>query len=167
MKRPFSNEDLFSYSHDHVYYEVKMFFAMIELVSSPDPEFFLFIAKTEAVGWIPNALTESMVTHLRNLIDFLFNKAGATDVVAEDFCDPGTWKSARPPLSARLRDCRIRANKEIAHLTTDRLLGNPWEPKLVVDEVRPIIELFLSKAKASALSPRVASALPQLHPSQS
>ena len=70
MKRPFSDQFLLGYSHEHVYYEVHVFFAMMEILTEP---FLLGVEKIEDVTWIHNALTESFVIHLRNLIDFIYS----------------------------------------------------------------------------------------------
>ena len=68
MKRPFSDRFLLGYSHEHVYYEVHMLFTMMEILTEP---FLHDVEKIEDVRWIHNALAESFVIHLRNLIEAL------------------------------------------------------------------------------------------------
>ena len=109
-----------------------------------------------------NAYIESFMGLLRNLIDFL-SPSGAkreTDVVAEDFCDPGTW---RPTLSQTLSAARIRVHKELAHLTTDRISGSPmpkqWDFNGLARELRPLLHDFTAKGLPARLSPRVKSAI--------
>ena len=66
--------------------------------------------------------------HLRNLIDFLFTPPGEEhpdDVIAADFCP--SWNEA---ISVKLDAARVRANKEVSHLTPLRKAGfdptKPW-----------------------------------------
>ena len=64
--------------------------------------------------------------HLRNLITFLYPTRNQqdTDVYARDyFSDKGEWERIAPPLSATLDTARRRANKELGHLTTERIDG--------------------------------------------
>lgn len=88
-----------------------------------------------------NALIESFTIHTRALIDFLYTESPRkSDVVVTDFFTPDEWQAMltapepEPPWSTAvprnvrsqahspvLRDARARTNKEIAHLTYDRL----------------------------------------------
>jgi hypothetical protein len=101
------------------------------------------------------------MAHLRNLIDFLFNlNPDDTDVVAMDFCDPGVWN---PALTQVLKDAKRRVNKELAHLTTDRISGpsplKGWDFAALAQELRPPLRDFTAKAVTTRLSPRVNAAI--------
>ena len=108
-------------------------------------------------------MIEGFAIHLRNVIDFLYTKPYPTDVVAADFLPVGEWEQIRPAITNSLEVARIRANKEIAHLTTDRIPGTPpekqWDCSGLVTEIRPILQLFLSKALPVRLGPKVALAI--------
>ncbi len=71
-----------------------------------------------------NALLESFVIHARNLLHFFFpEQPYATDVLAQHyFPTPAEWVGIRGDMPEVLADVRSRANKEMAHLTYDRLL---------------------------------------------
>jgi hypothetical protein len=110
---PRSPEDLVKIEKEHLSYEMNM-------------------ARATAVGLasglfgrsdLGNAVLESFLIHGRNLIDF-FHPEGSleNDVVAEHyFADPMKWKKRRGRIPESLKRLRIRANKELAHLTYDRL----------------------------------------------
>ena len=111
---------------------------------------------------LSNVLIESFVVHLRNLIDFLYLDAPKkTDIVAADFCAAGVWQSARPSISPVLERARTRANKEIAHLTTDRHAGSPpakqWEFVALAREVQETLRVFAKTPAPGRLSDRVQS----------
>jgi hypothetical protein len=113
---------------------------------------------------LSNALIESFVVHLRNVTNFLYlDKPKATDVVAADSFDPGVWTSLRPAISATLKNARVRANKEVAHLTTDRISGSPprkaWDFGGLGTEMRSLTRLFVKNALASRLASEVAAVI--------
>lgn len=162
MNRPFSDADLLAYSAEHVLYEVDMFFGMVDLLTKPSLT--IGAGSTAEANRVKNALIEAFAVHLRNIIDFLYmDQPQPTDVVAADFLSAGSWKSVRPTISKVLEDARIRANKELAHLTTKRLAGispgKQWSFSILAGEVKALLNLFIAQAKPGALSPLVAGAV--------
>ena len=154
--RPFNDAYLVTYSAEHIAYEVDMFFGMVEMLSCSHRICASSVAEAKRLNC---ALIEAFGMHLRNLIDFLYmSRPKPSDVVAADFC--GTWQTVRPALSPHLENARVRANKELAHLTTDRLAGAPpakhWAVPALAEEIRPLLRLFVKHARVSALSPLVA-----------
>jgi len=94
-------------------------------------------------------------------IDFLFPvNPQPTDVTAMHFCHPDVWQ---PRLSQSLKDAKQRVNKELAHLTTDRISGSSprkrWDVAGFAQELRPVLHDFADKALASRLSPQVKAAI--------
>jgi hypothetical protein len=157
--RPFSDAYLLAYSEEHVLYEFDMFLWLAQVFGSKEK---LRVPPAVFDAWLSNVLIESFVVHLRNVIDFLYPvKPKHTDIVAANFFDPGALKL--PEISETLKTARVRANKEIAHLTTDRITGNPpkkvWNIKSIVNEVWPLLNLFAEKALATRLSPRVSAVI--------
>ena len=157
--RPFSDAYLLAYSAEHVAYEFDMFLWLAKVMAAgaslaaPTP------AETTRLN---NVLIEGFVVHLRNVIDFLYlDNPKPTDVVAADFFAPSAWQSMRPAMSATLQAARVRANKEIAHLTTDRIEGTPpnkgWDFGGLATEIRPILTLMATHALAARLSPNVSA----------
>jgi hypothetical protein len=160
--RPFADSYLFDYSNEHVFYEVDHFFWLAELWGSPS--FGLTAPSVADMARLKNVLIEGSVVHLRNIIEFLYPvRPQSTDVVAADFFPPGDWNKIRPAISSSLEDARIRANKEIAHLTTDRMAGTPpaknWDFVGLADEIRPLLQLMSSQAQSTRLGPNVAGAI--------
>jgi hypothetical protein len=154
--RPFSETYLLEYSGEHLLYEVGMLFSWGEFRRNTLTPILI------STG-INNVLIESFVIHLRNLIDFLYLEPKGTDIVACDYFDSGGWEKIRPPLSDALKMARHRANKELAHLTTDRKTGTPpeksWDFSGLAEEVRAILKTFVANAKNTRLSPLVANAI--------
>jgi hypothetical protein len=159
--RPFSDQYLFDYSNEHVAYEVDHFFWLAQILGAGS--LVLGAPSPEDGARLNNILIEGFVIHLRNVIDFLYVKPQPTDVVAEDFFSPGDWQKLRPSITATLDAARTRANKEIAHLTTDRMAGSPpakaWNFTSLADELRPILKLFASNVLPTRLGPNVAKAI--------
>lgn len=114
----------------HLLYELQMFRATaLGLMSGLFPG-----------GPLHDAVLEAFIIHGRNLLDFLYaENSRASDVVAEDFLDdPDQWLTVRGALPASLAGLRRRANKEVAHLTYDRLSVTPGEKWNFVDIVRDL-----------------------------
>ncbi len=154
--RSFDDTDLLAYSAEHIAYEVGMFFGMADMLSSSKK-----IGSSSSADAIRLnfAMIEAFVIHLRNLIDFLYSdRPKPTDIIAADFC--ATWQTERPIISPVLKNARVRANKELAHLTTNRLAGSPpakqWEFSVLAGEISSLLHLFVKHARVNALSPDVA-----------
>ena len=114
----------------HLLYELQMFRATaLGLMSGLFPG-----------GPLHDAVLEAFIIHGRNLLDFLYaENSRASDVVAEDFLDdPDQWLTVRGALPASLAGLRRRANKEVAHLTYDRLSVTPGENWNFVDIFRDL-----------------------------
>jgi hypothetical protein len=172
--RRYTDEFLLNYSGEHLKYEIDMFFRIAELLTRP------FAMGMICSDFNPvmtrHAALEAFVIHLRNLIDFIYldpqpdpgeQKARDTDVVAADFC--ANWKVKRGKISPTLAAANRRADKELAHLTTERKPGSSkdkeWRVEDLRDEIKPLLELFVKHANPNALSPDVAVAIrptPQL-----
>jgi hypothetical protein len=157
--RPFDDAYLFAYSAEHVWYEIYMFFGMKEMFSPPS----MIVAPSgEKVRMVNCALIESFGIHFRNIIDFLYtDDPQPTDVVAADYC--AEWAKLRFPISQELEKARTRANKELAHLTTQRIAGAPqeknWDFAGLAEKIRPSLHLFVKHARAGALAPKVSQAI--------
>jgi hypothetical protein len=159
--RPFSDAYLVAYSEEHVVYEFDMFLWLAHVCGSGAK---LGAHSTEDAVRLGNALIESFVAHLRNVINFLYPESlEGTDVVAADFFAPGVWKRLRPKISGTLKTARVRANKEMAHLTTARITGSPpekaWDYSKLATEIRPLMRLVARNASAGRLSPRVSAVI--------
>jgi hypothetical protein len=145
MKQQLSDAELTAYSEEHLLYELRMlYFAGTELAKTlPDP--------------LRSALLESFAIHLRNLIDFFTVPKGKerdTDVIAADFAP--AWSQKR---SATFEDAKVRADKEVSHLTLGRKDGldasKPWQVGALFHELQPVAEHFAAAADPKKLSQAV------------
>ncbi len=157
--RPFSDAYLLAYSDEHIKYEFEMFIWLGQVFSNLSVSIGAPSARDATL--LNYVLIESFAVHVRNIIDFLYKRnPKSTDVVAADFFDPGAWAKIRPPQSSAINAAHFRANKEIAHLSTERIAGNPpekeWPFADLVVEMKPLLRLFASNALTSRCSPTVA-----------
>ncbi|MEK7101033.1 MAG: hypothetical protein AAB921_02950 [Patescibacteria group bacterium] len=158
MTKVRTSQELFE-SQEHLIYETEMLFAVFRQNN--------FQALEKDLRF---ALLESFTLHLRNFINFFYpEKEFNTDIYAKDFFVPGEWKSVVPPISPALETARKRANKEVGHLTTERISGvtkkKEWQMGELALEISLLIELFCKRATAKELTletkERILSALPR------
>jgi hypothetical protein len=160
--RSFTDEYLFAYSAEHVQYEIDMFFGLVGVLS--DPSTGLGAPRPEDVPRLRNIMVESCVMHLRNLVDFLYlDRPQSSDVIAADFFRQTEWENLRPAISGILDAARVRANKEMAHLTTSRIAGasveKAWNFVGLAIEIRSLMLLFAENALAARISPIIPALL--------
>lgn len=131
----------------HLHYEVEMLSSAARGLASG-------IASGSAMN---NALLESFAIHLRNLVEFLWPEKPKNDhVIAQDFFPlADDWKKLCPPIPKEVREARIRAAKEAAHLTYARLLVVPdkkaWAYVSLMNEIMKTFKLFLQHVPKETL----------------
>lgn len=159
-----SDQELRQYSREHVHYELWMFLRLGQyLMESPQPG-------DDQGRVIRNAVIESFVIHLRNLIAFLYSvRVQTKDIIAADyFLDAGNWYTKRPPISRELRVARERSHKEIIHLTTERISGTPpqkgWPVSALVREIKQLMGSFADLASTERLDPAIQKVISQPAP---
>jgi hypothetical protein len=136
-----TNEELTKYSGVHLLYELQMFW-------------WLTGARSYMQGYIHDALLESWLVHLRNLILFFcYGKNDPDDVVGKDFFDnPAVWSQVE---STTLKTARDRANKELSHITAKRKYAGDkdreWDVVGLFKEVWEIANKFASQASNAKL----------------
>ena len=97
-----------------------------------------------------NSLIESFAIHVRNLIDFLWpNNPSNDNVIADDFFNDKTiWLNIKPQITGNLNKARLRAHKEIAHISYDRLKvrpeNKPWDFITITKEISYAMNLFFN-----------------------
>ncbi len=129
------NKDELHGALEHIIYELNMLIAVSNGLASG----------VFGKSVLNNSIVESFAIHSRNLIDFLWPEKPKNDhVIAEDyFRNSEEWEKIRAPLPDILRKARIRAHKEIAHLSYDRIKvkkdEKPWDfisiSKLISDSM--------------------------------
>lgn len=155
--RPFTDVYLLDYSKEHVAYEIDMLFGVGGYIAKGAQ---LQSTNQADLGRLNNLIVEGFGIHLRNLLDFLYiDRPQPSDIVASDYCPANAWAAARAPISGSLSAARTRANKELAHLTTERQSGTPvskrWAAQQLLAEIAPILKSFAALARPAALSPDV------------
>jgi hypothetical protein len=139
---------------EDLHYEVQMLLGSAQGLDS----------ETTAEGTLHNALVESFAIHLRNMLDFLWPdklKRESDWVIAADFFpSPSDWEKLRPEISQQLLDSRVRAAKEIAHLTYTRPTVDPeqkdWDVRQIANEVTRVVEKFIRHVPMQFLGPKCA-----------
>ncbi len=148
MKSPnsLSDSELRSYSDGHLKYELDMLIWSAGILAT--------LAMIKDKGLLPwainNAVLESFSIHARNLIDFLYskslNKDRPTDIVVDDFIDQPTLSKFLPPIDPLLKEVITKANKQVAHLTRDRidyeLQGKEWRFIEVANKIVSVFQIL-------------------------
>jgi hypothetical protein len=122
-----TDEELMKYANEHIAYEILMLMSADAILRPITP------VKHE--HWLVYACNCTAMTsyalHARNLIDFLYlrkiniekGRKGEprSDVVVEDYIPNEILEAHRPPLTPTLDEARKKADKQAAHLTSDRI----------------------------------------------
>jgi hypothetical protein len=155
-----SDADLMRWAHEHLVYEAAMLSHAVDRFAS-----------NQLSDQDHNAFLESSAIHVRCLRDFLWGsrkKNEPEDAFAFDFCDPGVWEQARPPLADALRAIegdRRRIGREIVHLTYYRLdIGvetKDWDLSALIAAITKGLHTFAEVAKEDRLHPNTREALSQ------
>ena len=115
-----NDKQLKDYAEQHLQYEYDML-----LWSSRILGFF----RVEPIGGIPHTVHDALLNnfsmHSRNLLGFLYdgprNALRSNSVSIENYIDKTTIDEIRPPISDSIDLVFIKANKQVAHLTTERI----------------------------------------------
>jgi hypothetical protein len=133
----------------HLGYEIDMFVAMARtLARTPQG----------TPAFVRNAFVESFAVHTRNLIDFLYPPASPQpdDVTAEHYVvQVRVWQKARGKMPKKLHRAKVRANKQVSHLTRLRYQGRApqkqWNLRGLVTMLVPRLKKFARHASPGTL----------------
>lgn len=95
-----------------------------------------------------NLLLESLAIHTRVLVDFFYaEKKYQDDIIAQDFLEDVDWEKERPEINDILSTSKNRTDKQLAHLTTDRIRlieegKNGWNYQKIEKDIDLIFEKF-------------------------
>lgn len=156
--------ELLAYSKEHLFYEISMLVSISRLDITIVPD--------QLKVLVNNLAVESFAVHLRSLIDFFYSPEYKhnTDVYAEDFfSDQNKWTSIRPPLSIALITARKRADKEVKHITIERVAGSTdsrkiWKIGELISEIVILFEVFIENASNNKLDKKIL--LECIHPNK-
>jgi hypothetical protein len=144
-----SDTQLLAYSKEHLYYEIDMFFRVGMQLSQSD-----WASQEPTVVASRNALIESFLIHLRNLLLFLYPYgAEDEDVISDDFFEKPIedWKRKRTTESGTFREARARASHEVCHLTVSRQPLQKWLFAELMQELKPVLQIFVDNASTTRL----------------
>lgn len=164
--RPFQDAYLYSYSNEHLLYECTQFFWVSNVLSQGTVA--QWVTEPDQGPLMNNTLLEGFALHLRSVIDFLCpsNTPKSTDITADDFCASGVWCPLVSPRPNSLTVARTRANKEIAHLTSNRSLltdqNRIWNYTQLTAEITILLRRFRQHADANRLGDRVITLIDSL-----
>jgi hypothetical protein len=105
-------------------------------------------------------LVESYALHLRNLIEFLYDKPKEGYIRAgEFFSDPKMWRTFAGTRSKTLGKAQGQASAQVAHLTYDRVDLTSEEKEWLIGplsrEIVGVLAKFLSNADEDRLGPEL------------
>lgn len=152
------NEVLLAYADEHLTYEIQMFVGTaLFLVNSNKT------SDKRIGGVVNNALLESFLIHMRNLIEFLYpQQIKADDVTIEDYLSKKVISDHLPIINKSLILYRERAHKEIAHLTTKRYtkpIEKEWSFMQIGHEILGIFNTILAYFPGEKISTAAISLL--------
>jgi hypothetical protein len=123
MKSPhsLSDDELREYAEQHLKYEVDMLIYSACILSTITEH-----RQRSLLSWtINNGLLDSFAIHARSLVDFLYSRSimkdQSTDIIIEDYIDSEVVNKNRLPIPIRLEEVLNKANKQVAHLTLQRI----------------------------------------------
>ncbi len=145
-----SSQDLIQFAGEHLRYEIEMLYGVSRLIK-----------EGRADGVIYNALLESFVLHTSVILDFFYKlpmnpqEAKATHYIR----DLEDWRQALPPYDKYFIRFNKKRNREVMHLSYDRLkvewVEKVWDFTRLNVQLRKIIDLFLTKADPALLHPKL------------
>ena len=144
-----SDTQLLAYSKEHLHYEIDMFFRVGMQLSQSD-----WASQEPTVVTSRNALIESFLIHLRNLLLFLYPYgAEDEDVISDDYFEKPIedWKRKRTTESGTFREARARASQEVCHLTVSRQPLQKWLFAELMQELKPVLQIFVDNASTTRL----------------
>lgn len=150
----FSDIELVDYSREHVLYEARMLLDTGSLLL--DHKRFDEIQPDPVREVMNFAVIESFAMHARSLIAFFYPESERKDdVSARIFFSGNVLPGTFPPLSPILAEVRRRTSKEVGHLTTKRIAGQPleknWPVLQVLRELHSVLVAFVRGASASKI----------------
>ena len=157
--RPFNDTYLYSYSNEHLLHECTQFFWVSNVLSQDAVA--KWVPEPDQVTLMNNTVIEGFALHLQSVNDFLCPciSPQSTDITADDFCASGVWRPLVSPRPDSLTIARTRANKEIAHLTSNRSLladqNRIWSYNQLTSEITNLLRLFRRHADSNRLGDRM------------
>ena len=145
-----SKEKLIEFSGEHLYYEIWMLYGVTDT-----------LLKGVEDRYVYNALLESFVIHASIIIDFFYRpQVYDGDARALHYVDDiRAWRESLPSYERYFKKFHRKRNKEVVHLSYNRLDVKPeekrWNARKVIKQIRKIVDRFLAQANPELLHPKM------------
>ena len=133
---------------EHVVYEINRFF---------ETHGMLVRGEVESGTVLHDAVLESFALHLRNLVEFFFDKVKWPDNARAEhfFSDPAVWHELRGG-DNYLTAAQTQGHKQITHLTYDRIGADKrWFVGDLAEKVHGVVRTFLDNAEEARMGPEL------------
>lgn len=145
----YDNDYYRKYADLHICYEINMLKETVLICSRS-------IQGASTTTWVlKNASLESFCIHMRNLLDFLYpNIIRKDDVTIFNFLSIDEVNRYIPKITKYLSKYRIKAHKEIAHLTCDRKANTKaksWPYHLIAIKILTIYSILIKKISSEKI----------------
>jgi hypothetical protein len=160
-----SENDLKSYADEHLQYEVNMLTMSVGILA------YLGIHNnTSPIPWvINNGILNTCAMHARNLIDFLYSRSKGrdfpTDIIIQDYVTEDDISRYLVPISPLLDEALTKANKQVAHLSVERIdyerAGKEWKFVDVMGHIRKAFASIAPHIPPTKMSPELREKLSQ------
>ena len=158
MKDPnsLSDNELKAYADEHLQYEHDMLIWSAGILARLFP-----YQVDSSIPWaLVNGMLNTFAIHARNLIDFLYSgsdgKDRPTDIIIEDFVDAESISGHLPPISESLKKARVKVNKQVTHLTMERIeyekAGKGWMLFEIADEIKKVMAAIAPQIPRTRIS---------------
>ena len=145
-----SKEKLVAFSGEHLYYEISMLYGVTDI-----------LLKGVENEYISNALLEAFIIHASIIIDFFYRpQVYPGDARAFHYIqDMNKWRESLPSYGRYFKVFHHRRNKEVVHLSYNRLEVKPeekrWQARKIIKQIRKLVDLFLEQADPQFLHPKI------------
>jgi hypothetical protein len=134
---PPPDEQLHQLAYEAVRYEMNELITCDHLLPT--------LRSTKAKNMMWNMVLEAFVIHARNQVDFFYERSQPhpSDVYAALYVKE--WPDLRPAKSELLKETKKRADKQLAHLTVERieLSSQSWDHQGITRELVALYQRFL------------------------
>lgn len=138
---------------NHLAYELNMLFFLRPELSEAMRGGVRSITDT----YLTNAILESFLVHVRNIIDFFYNLSPrGDDVIAGDFIS--NWRELSPPITALLSETKERSNKHLVHLTYARIdleESEEWQFEKIEKDIKKVLKEFFENVSEEHLNSKI------------
>lgn len=158
MRHPnvLSDDELKKYAEAHLQYEVNMLTMSVGILAYLGTH-----NNTSPIPWvINNGILNTFAMHARSLIDFLYSRSKGrdypTDIIIQDYVSEPDISQHLIPISPLLEEALIKANKQVAHLSIERIeyerAGKEWKFVEVISHIRKAFSSIAPYIPAAKMS---------------